>query len=193
MKDGVPDTFYPKSRKAWRQWLAKNHKKKQSIWLICYRQKSNVPTITWSDAVDEALCFGWIDSTRKPIDDEKFMQYFSKRKVKSVWSKINKDKIERLLSEGLMTKAGLDSVDAARKNGAWSTLDAVEELKIPAQLTLEFRGQPKAKKYFLSLSTTDKKNILRWIAMAKRPETTTRRIAEVVELAAQNLKPKQFR
>jgi uncharacterized protein YdeI (YjbR/CyaY-like superfamily) len=101
------ETFYPKGRQEWREWLQINHDKKQSVWLIYYKKKSKIPTVTYSEAVDEALCFGWIDSKSKPLDNEKFMQFFSKRKANSDWSRVNKEKIERLTSEGLMTKAGL--------------------------------------------------------------------------------------
>jgi uncharacterized protein YdeI (YjbR/CyaY-like superfamily) len=188
-----PETFYPKSKKHWRQWLEKNHNKKQSIWVICYKKKTNVPTMTWSESVDEALCFGWIDSLRRPIDDEKFMQYYCRRKPKSGWSKINKEKVKRLIAEGLMTKAGMDAIEVAKKNGTWSMLDAVEELTIPADLNKQLKAQPKAKKYFMSLSRSNKRVILQWIAFAKREETRAKRINEFLELANEGLMPKQFR
>jgi uncharacterized protein YdeI (YjbR/CyaY-like superfamily) len=187
------ETFYPKGRKQWRQWLKKHHARKQSIWLICYKKKSNIPTVSWSEAVDEALCFGWIDSQRRSIDDEKFMQYFCRRKQKSSWSKINKAKVQYLIEEGLMTQAGFDSIEIAKNNGSWATLDEVQELKIPADLNRELRNQIKAKKYFLSLSRSDRRNILQWLVSAKRQETRLKRIAEIVELGKQNQKPKQFR
>ena len=94
------ETFNPRSRQEWREWLQDNHDIKQSIWLIYYKKKSNNPTVLYSEAVDEALCFGWIDSKAKPLDEEKFMQFFSKRKANSVWSKVNKEKIDRLTKEG---------------------------------------------------------------------------------------------
>ncbi|MBP9933857.1 MAG: hypothetical protein KBF25_09180, partial [Chitinophagaceae bacterium] len=123
-------TFYPKSRQDWREWLQVNHDKKQSVWLIYYKKKSNIPTVTYNEAVDEALCFGWIDSKSKPIDEHKFMQFFSRRKEKSIWSKINKDKIERLTNERLMTKAGFEIVEKAKQNGSWTILDEAEALII---------------------------------------------------------------
>jgi len=188
-----PETFYPKGRKHWRTWLQKNHNKKQSVWLVCYKKITKIPTISWSDAVDEALCFGWIDSKRKPIDEEKFIQFFGKRKAKSAWSKINKAKVECLAGEGLMSKAGFDAIEVAKKNGSWTLLDEVEELKIPADLQKAFRKQPSAKKYFSGFSRSKKRMILQWIALAKRPETTQKRIDEAVKDASQNLMPKQFR
>ncbi|MBK8686465.1 MAG: YdeI/OmpD-associated family protein [Bacteroidetes bacterium] len=186
-------TFYPKSRQDWREWLQVNHDKKQSVWLIYYKKKSNIPTVTYSEAVDEALCFGWIDSKSKPIDEHKFMQFFSRRKEKSIWSKINKDKIERLTNEGLMTKAGFEIVEKAEQNGSWTILDEAEALIIPIDLEKEFETRPNAKQYFLTLSRSDKRNILQWLTLAKRQETRQKRITEIVELANQNLKPPQFR
>ena len=111
------ETFYPASRQEWRRWLKANHAKKQSVNLIMYRKESGVPTITWSEAVDEALCFGWIDSTRRPIENEKFKQLFSRRKPGSTWSKINKEKVKQLIEKGLMTKAGMDCIERAKQNG----------------------------------------------------------------------------
>jgi uncharacterized protein YdeI (YjbR/CyaY-like superfamily) len=187
------ETFYPKSRQEWREWLQNNYDKKTSVWLIYNKKKSNIPTISYGEAVDEALCFGWIDSTAKPLDDEKYMQFFSKRKAKSVWSKINKDKIDRLTKEGLMTKAGFESVETAKQNGSWTILDDAEALIIPADLEIAFQKRQNASNYFFNLSRSDKRNILQWLTLAKREETRQKRIAEIVELAEQNLKPKQFR
>ena len=186
------ETFYPRSRQEWRDWLQDNHAKKQSVWLIYYKKKSNVSTILYSDAVDEALCFGWIDSKSKPIDEHKFMQFFSKRKEKSVWSKVNKEKIERLTEEGLMTNAGYEIIEKAKLNGSWNILDEAEALHIPEDLEGEFDKRPNAKLYFLSLSRSDKRNILQWLILAKRQETREKRITEIVELADKNQKPKQF-
>ncbi|MEO8535806.1 MAG: YdeI/OmpD-associated family protein [Flavobacterium sp.] len=187
------ETFYPTSKQDWREWLKENHTLKQSIWLVCYKKQANVPTITWSDAVDEALCFGWIDSTRKSIDSDKFIQFFTRRKPTSAWSKINKEKIERLIREGLMFEAGLESIKKAKENGFWTILDTVEALFIPEDLEMAFEANPGSKDYFLSLSKSAKKIILHWVVIAKRPETRQNRINEIAVLGAENLKPKQFR
>jgi uncharacterized protein YdeI (YjbR/CyaY-like superfamily) len=186
-------TFCPANRLQWRRWLQKNHAKEQSVWLIYYKKKANISTITWSEAVDEALCFGWIDSTARPIDDEKFMQFFTRRKPNSVWSKINKEKVQRLIDEGLMTQAGYESIEVAKQNGCWSILDKVEALEIPADLAKEFKSYPGSKAYFLSLSRSARKSMLQWLVLAKRPETRQKRITEIASLAARKLKPKQFR
>ena len=187
------ETYCPQSRKDWRQWLEKNHQSKQSVWLVCYTKKSNVPTITWSDAVDEALCFGWIDSTRKTIDESSFMQFFSKRKPNSNWSKINKEKVRQLIDGGQMTEAGYKSIETAKQNGSWIILDEVEELIIPDDLEIAFEKHKGSKEYFLSLSKSIKKIILSWIALAKLRETRQKRIDEIAESAAQNLKPRHLR
>ena len=115
MAKATTETFNPTTRKQWRQWLQKNHAKKESIWLVLYKKKAGLSTNTRSDTVDEALCFGWIDGTARPIDDEKFMQYFCQRKPKSVWSKINKEKVKQLIDKGLMTPAGLDCIEKAKQ------------------------------------------------------------------------------
>ena len=187
------ETFYPKNRQEWRAWLEENHDKKQNIWLIYYKQKSKIPTVSYSDAVDEALCFGWIDSKAKSIDEVKFMQFFSKRKEKSVWSKINKEKIESLINSGLMAPAGFAIIEKAKANGSWAILDEVEALIIPPDLEEAFSQKLDAKTYFQSLSRTDQRNILQWLVLAKRPETRQKRIDEIVDLAELGQKPKQFR
>lgn len=187
------ETFSPKIRQEWREWLKENHDKKQSVWLIYYKKESKQPSIVYSDAVDEALCFGWIDSKAMPMDSNRYRQFFCRRKPKSVWSKINKEKVERLTREGLMTKAGFESIEVARQNGSWTTLDEAEALIIPDDLEAAFRDLPEAREYYLSLSRSDKRNILQWLLLAKRSETRQNRIGEIVSLASQRLKPKQFR
>lgn len=177
------ETFCPASRLQWRQWLKSNHAKKQSVNLIMYRKESGVPTITWSEAVDEALCFGWVDSTRRPIDAEKFKQLFSRRKPAGTWSKINKEKVKLLVEKGLMTKAGLACIEKAKQNGSWTILDDVEELIIPRDLEKAFRQKPGSKKHFLSLSKSLRKFYLAQLVLAKRPETRAKRIETIVNLA----------
>ena len=187
------ETYCPKSRTDWRKWLEKNHQSEQSVWLIYFTKKSNVPTVNWSEAVDEALCFGWIDSTKKTIDDFSFMQYFCKRKPNSNWSKINKEKVKQLIDNGQMTKAGYESIETAKQNESWIILDEIEELIIPNDLEKAFTKHKGSKDYFLSLSKSARKIILGWIVLAKRQETRQKRIDEVVESAEQHLKPKHLR
>ncbi|WP_428657747.1 YdeI/OmpD-associated family protein [Runella sp.] len=187
------EIFYPTSQAAWRQWLQEHHNSKQSVWLVQYTKASAKPTISWSEAVDVALCFGWIDSKKISIDNEKSHQFFSKRKAKSTWSKINKDKIERLIADGLMTEAGLHSIEIAKQNGSWVILDEVETLQIPPDLAAAFESREGANDFFSNLSKSVRKSMLQWLVLAKRPETRQKRIDEIAEFAAQKMKPKQFR
>lgn len=184
--------FYPKTLAAWRRWLAKNHLSKQAVWLVFYTKKSARKSISWTDAVDVALCFGWIDSKKIKIDHETAHQFFSKRKPKSTWSKINKEKVLKLTEKGLMTKAGLEAIEIAKQNGSWAMLDEVEELVIPEDLEKAFQSKRGAKDYFLSLSKSTRKAMLQWLLLAKRSDTRQKRIEEIAELASRSMKPKQF-
>ena len=187
------ETYYPQSREEWRQWLEENHQSESSIWLVYYTKKSNIPSISWREAVDEALCFGWIDSTRKKVDDSSSIQYFSKRKPKSIWSKINKEIVQSLIDNNRMTKAGFESIEIAKQNGSWTILDEVEELIIPDDLELAFTRYSGSKAYFLSLSKSTKKILLSWIVLAKRQETKQKRIEEVAESMGGKQMPKQLK
>lgn len=187
------ETYCPKSRSDWRKWLEKNHQSKGFVWLVYYKTSTKVDSLTWSEAVDEALCFGWIDSTKKTIDEERYMQYFCKRKPKSIWSKINKEKVAKLIQNKRMTQAGYESIEIAKQNGSWTFLDEVEALVIPADLHEELAKHKNALEYFTGLSASNKKILLYWVISAKRPETRQKRIVEIAENAGENLKPKQFR
>jgi uncharacterized protein YdeI (YjbR/CyaY-like superfamily) len=191
MKD-VED-YCPSDKQDWRKWLELNHNKKESVWLIFYKKKSPNYNLNWSESVDEALCFGWIDSVKKTIDTEKYIQYFSRRKAKSNWSKINKDKVQILIEQELMKEEGYKSIEIAKENGSWTFLDEVEALLIPEDLKGEFVNYKGSMEYFDSLSKSVKKILLYWIVSAKRKETRQKRILEIAENASKNLKPKQFR
>lgn len=180
MSEKAVETFYPSSRQDWRQWLQENHRSKPCIWLVQYKVKSGKPTISWSEAVDEALCFGWIDSTRKTLDKDSFIQFFCPRKPKSIWSKINKAKVQHLIDEGLMTPAGYAIIEIAKQNGYWSILDEVEDLIIPADLEKEFETRPGSRDAFLSLSKSAKKLMLHGLLMAKQPATRQKRMDEIL-------------
>lgn len=182
----------PANRGEWRQWLREHHATSQSVWVLYYKKKMMVSAMTWSEAVDEALCFGWIDSKRKPVDHEKFIQFYCKRKARSTWSKVNKEKIIRLIEAGLMTQAGFASIETAKRNGSWTLLDEVEELIIPPDLEREFERYSGSKDFFLSLSKSVRKAMLQWLVLAKQPETRLKRIQEMAVLASQKQKPKQF-
>ncbi|BAY29723.1 hypothetical protein NIES2107_15670 [Nostoc carneum NIES-2107] len=183
------ETVYAQDRQEWREWLQKNHQNAIGVWLIYYKVKSGKPSIKYSEAVKEALCFGWIDSKVKTIDTERYMQIFTPRKPKSVWSKLNKQYIEELIAKNLMTEAGLQKIEIAKQNGSWISLDAIETLTIPADLQLALAANETANKYFVSLSNSSKKNILKWIDSAKRPETRLKRIEQTITSVAQNKNP----
>lgn len=187
------EDYCPTNKQDWRKWLELNHKKKEAVWLIFYKKKSPNYNLSWSESVDEALCFGWIDSTKKTIDSGKYIQYFSKRKVKSNWSKVNKDKVQILITQELMKAEGFKSIEIAKENGSWTFLDGVEALLIPEDLKSEFVNHNGSMEYFNSLSKSVKKILLYWIVSAKRKETRQNRILEIAGNASKILKPKQFR
>ncbi|BAY66198.1 hypothetical protein NIES22_63110 [Calothrix brevissima NIES-22] len=187
--DNQLESVYAKDRQEWREWLQRNHHSSIGVWLIYYKVKSGKPSIKYSEAVKEALCFGWIDSKVKTIDTERYMQIFTPRKPKSVWSKLNKQYIEELITQNLMTEAGLKKIETAKENGSWSSLDAIEALTIPADLQLALTANETANKYFEALSKSSKKNILSWIESAKRPETRLKRIQQTIISVAQNKNP----
>jgi len=191
MKD-IED-YCPHNRKDWRKWLKLNHVKKEGVWLIFYKKNSPDHNLSWSDSVDEALCFGWIDSIKKTIDTNKYKQYFSKRKAKSNWSKVNKAKVKSLIDQGLMEEAGYKSIEIAKENGSWIILDDVEALVIPEDLKSELAKYQGSMEFFNSLSKSIKKGLLYWVISAKRNETRQKRIVEIAENASKNLIPTPFR
>ena len=151
--------------------------------------KSGKPSIRYSEAVKEALCFGWIDSKVKSLDEERYQQIFTPRKPKSVWSKLNKQFVEELIGQGLMTKAGLKKIEAAKQNGSWESLDAIEALIIPVDLQQALAANETASQYFEAFSNSSKKIILSWIGSAKRSETRLKRIESTIASVAQNKNP----
>ncbi|MBV8325016.1 YdeI/OmpD-associated family protein [Chryseobacterium sp.] len=184
--------IYLNAKEEWQEWLERNHQSEQSVWLVCNTMKSGLPSVSWSELVDIALCFGWIDSTRRTVDKNSFMQLFSKRKSNSTWSRINKEKVQRLIRNGLMMPAGYNVIRIAKQNGSWTILDQVEKLIIPEDMNEEFKNHSGSRDYFLSLSVSLKKMMLQWITMAKRPETRKRRIEEIVINAGKRMKPERF-
>ncbi len=172
-------SYYAKDRKAWRKWLQKNHAKEPGVWLIYYKKASGKPRVLWEEAVEEALCFGWIDSIAKPIDEEKYMQKFTPRKAKSVWSAINKKKVESLIQQNLMMPAGLEIIETARKNGSWTQLDEVENFVIPLELERFLAKNKTVAKYFETLSKSTRKQWLYKMNSARLPETKKKRLEEL--------------
>ncbi|HEX3050007.1 MAG TPA: YdeI/OmpD-associated family protein [Aggregatilineaceae bacterium] len=178
--------YYPQDRAEFRQWLAENHTTSPGIWLIFYKKHTGQPTIPYPDAVEEALCFGWIDSTAKTLDEDRTIQLFTPRKPKSIWAKSNKQRVEKLIAQGLMTEAGLAKIEIAKQNGSWTLYDSVDALIIPDDLQAALNANDTARANFEAFSNSAKKMILWWIISAKRPETRAKRIQETVAQAALN-------
>lgn len=173
---------YCEDRASWRAWLEENHEDQEGVWLVYWKVATKKPSIRWEDAVREALCFGWIDSTVKPIDDARHRQVFSPRKKKSVWSAVNKAYVEELEADGLMTRAGRAVIDTAKANGSWNLLDDVEALVIPQELEDALRTESDALfEVFDGLVKSKKKQALYRLFLAKREPTRLKRIAEIVE------------
>ena len=177
----------PKSRKAWRDWLKKNHASSSGVWLVYAKKHSARPSLTYNDAVEEALCFGWIDSKINPIDDDFYMQVFTPRKPKSLWSASNKTRFERLRAAGLMARAGLAAAEAAKDSGAWNATKHVEELAIPPDLRKAIKANADASRNWASYSASRRKSVLYRLAGAKRPETRARYLQAILENMARNL------
>lgn len=187
------DRFCPVSRLEWREWLEKNHGQSSGIWLVTYKKHTGKPTVSYNDAVEEALCFGWIDSKPQKLDDERTMLLYTPRKPKSVWSRPNKIRIEKLMEQGLMAEAGLLKIEAAKADGSWTLLDAIEDLVVPPDLQAALNANPPAAQYWDAFGISVKKGILWWIESAKRTETRQKRVEETVALAAENKKANQWR
>ncbi|MGL5064961.1 MAG: YdeI/OmpD-associated family protein [Microcoleus sp.] len=182
------DTVYASDRAIWRQWLEQNHQNSLGVWLVYYKINSGKPSIIYSEAVKEALCFGWIDSKVQSLDAERYRQIFTPRKPKSGWSKLNKQYIEESIACGQMTDAGLAKIAAAKQDGSWTLLDEIEALILPPDLKQALEANTNANTYFAAFNNSSKKAIIRWIQSAKRPETRLNRIEKTVSYAAQNKK-----
>ncbi len=188
-----PNSFHPLSRAEWRAWLEQNHTNDKGVWLITYKKATGKPRVDYEEAVEEALCFGWIDSKPNKLDAERSLLWFAPRKTGTGWSKPNKDRVTRMQQAGLMTPAGLAKVEAAKQDGSWSALDAIETLEIPPDLEAAFSANITAWQYFDAFPRSVKRGILEWISTAKRQETRARRIDETVTLAEQNIRANQWR
>jgi uncharacterized protein YdeI (YjbR/CyaY-like superfamily) len=184
---GLPIVEAP-DREAWRAWLDENHATGGGAWLVNYRKATGKAGVPYDEAVEEALCFGWIDSKTNPLDDERYLQMFTPRRPGSAWSRSNKERVERLERDGRMTPAGRALVEAAKRDGSWTKLDAIENLEIPPDLAEALAANPEAEENFVAFSASSRRHILGWIASAKRPETRAKRIAETARLAAENVK-----
>jgi uncharacterized protein YdeI (YjbR/CyaY-like superfamily) len=183
-------TLELKNRAEWRAWLKENHGREVEIWLVYYKKATGIPSITYGDSLDEALCFGWVDSLIKKIDDQKYVRKFTPRKDDSKWSLVNKTRVEGLIQKGLITEHGLQKVEAAKRSGRWDA--PVQKPKLEFEMPAEFAGalknNPQAEENFNQLAPTYQKQYIGWISTAKRPETRQKRIAESLRLLAQGKK-----
>lgn len=161
------NSIQPLSRLEWRAWLAEHHERDEGVWLIRYKKATGKPTVSYDEAVEEALCYGWIDSLSRKLDTERTMLYFARRRSGSGWSRPNKERVTRMTQAGKMTAAGQAKIDAANADGSWSVLDAVEALVIPDDLVVAFKQYPGAAAHWEAFPRSFKRGILEWIALAK--------------------------
>jgi uncharacterized protein YdeI (YjbR/CyaY-like superfamily) len=191
----LPDLkkFRPKSRAAWREWLDEHHATSQGIWLVFAKKHTGLPTLSYEDAVQEALCYGWIDSLLKSIDDRLHMQMFTPRKPKSAWSATNKARLAKLMKAGIMAPAGIAAVAAAKKSGSWDTHNESDNLTIPPELKRALDQNPEAKKNWPTYTPSAQSSFLRMINGAKRPETRDKYVRRVIDLLANKVSMTELR
>ena len=186
-KNGV-QVIYAETRDEWRSWLAENCQSEKSICLILYHNRSKTPSVHFREAIEEAVCFGWVDSRANKRDTESFYLLFSQRNPKSSWGKISKERAEKMIKAGLMTHHGQSIIDLAKKTGTWDALADAHNAVIPADLQALFDKNPAAFKNFQAFSPSSKRIILEWISKAKKLETRQHRIIQTIELAEDNIR-----
>ncbi len=177
-----------RSIKELRLWLKNNHTQKESVWIVIYKKSKPEFYISWSELVDQLLCFGWIDSVPYKVDEFRTKRLIAPRRKSSIWSLVNKKKVAQLKKQGLMTNAGLEVIKRAKRDGSWTFLDDVDKLIVPDDLLKEFKLYPNALKYFEAFPRGVKHGILYWIKSAKKPETRESRIIETAFLASENVR-----
>ena len=173
------------SRAELRAWLTANADSAPGVWAIVRRQQATEPGPTYDDLVEEALCFGWIDSTQRRRDEEHNEQLLAPRRPGSTWAGTNKVRVERLIAAGLMTPAGQRAIDVAKANGSWALLDAVERGEVPEELAAALDAVPAARAYFDNMPPSARRQHVWLVVSAKRPETRERRVATIVAAAAE--------
>ena len=180
-------------RAAWRRWLTRHHARDGGVWLVIHKKGSRSGSLSYEDAVLEALCFGWIDSTANRLDHERYKLWLAPRKPKGVWSSINKKRVTRLIEAGQMQPSGLAVIEAAKANGAWAALDRSDALIMPDDLAEALAAEPDAARHFEAFPPSTKKQVYFWIENAKRPETRAKRVAETAAQAAENRRVSDWR
>lgn len=183
--DGRP-LIHAETREEWRAWLEQHHEDSSGAWLVSWKKATGGPFVPYTETVDEALCFGWVDSRTNKLDEERGMRLFTPRNPKSGWSRINREKVARLTEQGLMAPAGARMVELARASGSWTAYDEVEDLVVPPDLAAALAESETAGAFFKGFPNSSKKNILWWIKSARRPETRAARVSMTVDLASEN-------
>jgi uncharacterized protein YdeI (YjbR/CyaY-like superfamily) len=179
-----------KDRESWRAWLEKNHSLEKEIWLVHYKKHVAKPGISYEDAVEEALCFGWIDGMLRRVDEEKHVLRYSPRRRGSIWSESNKKRAERMIEQGRMTEAGLAKIREAKDNGEWQKAALREDTaNIPPDLESALNANSQARRNFEKLAPSHKKQYIWWITSAKTDQTRQKRIRETVRLVEANERP----
>lgn len=180
---------YVKTRKEWRGWLDQHHDESRGIWLVFYKKHTGKPSLDYEAAVEEALCFGWIDSIIKKIDEDRYVRKLTPRKPNSRWSELNKKRIMKLERQGLITKAGMARVTEAKTSGLWDKPDRPSiSFEVPLELARALDTNATAKRFFDQLAPSYQKHFIGWIAVAKRQETKDRRVRESIALLEQGKK-----
>jgi uncharacterized protein YdeI (YjbR/CyaY-like superfamily) len=170
-------------RAAWAAWLEEHHGSSPGVWLKIAKKGAGVPSVTYAEALEVALCYGWIDGQKRAHDDRAFLQRFTPRRPRSVWSKVNREKVEALLRAGAMRPAGLEAVEAAKRDGRWdAAYDPASTAEVPADLAAELERRPAARAFFESLDRANRYAVLWRIQTARRPETRARRLQQLVEM-----------
>lgn len=180
------------SRAAWRAWLAEHHADSPGVWLVTFKKAAGERYVPYEDVVREALCFGWVDGRGRGLDDERTQLLMTPRKRGSGWSRPNKRRVAELEAEGLMAPAGRAAVEAAKADGSWTALDAVEDLVEPDELRAALDADADARREWDAFPRSARRGILEWIVTAKKAETRTRRIEETARLAAQGIRANQW-
>lgn len=183
-KFGYP-IYHAESRAQWRAWLTVHHRSERGVWLCSWKAATGRAVCPYPDAVEEAICFGWIDSTVNLFDDERGLQMFTPRKAKSSWTRLNRERAARMEAAGLMTDAGREAVAVAQANGWWTIVDPVEDLIEPADLAAALDATPAARRHWDGFPPTARKAMLWWIVSAGRETTRTDRIDRIVAAAAE--------
>ena len=170
-------------------WLKLNHAAESELWVKIFKKKTGIPSVTWDDVVIEALRWGWIDGVRKSIDAQAYFQRITPRKARSGWSKRNREHAERLISEGRMMASGLAHVRAAKADGRWENAYAASEMEVPTDFLAALKSEPKAKRFYETLSKSSRYAIAYGLISAKKPETRRRRFAKFMDLLVHEEKP----